>query len=171
MLNIASKIIVHQSMINDAIERLAIDINKRFVDKDPILLCVLDGAFMFFSDLVRRLTIQHQVDFVKVSSYGDKEKPDILNWLLEPSLDVKDRTIIVVDDIIDTGRTAKFIESKLMLNDAKQVWICVLLSKIANRKESVFAPLVGMCIGDHFVYGYGLDLEGRERHLVNIYAK
>ena len=157
-------------MINDALERLAIDINKRFVDKDPILLCVLDGAFMFFSDLVRRLTIKHQVDFVKVSSYGYGMTPSSINWLLQPSIDVKDRTIIVVDDILDTGRTAKFIESKLMLNNAKQVWTCVLLSKIANREKRVFAPLVGISIGDHFVYGYGLDLEGRERHLTSIYA-
>lgn len=166
-----SKILLTPGMINDAIEKLAIKINTHFVDKDPILICVLDGAFMFFNDLVRRLTIKHQIDFVKVSSYDNGTTSGKVNWLLEPSLKIKDRTIIIVDDILDTGRTAKFIESKLRLNNAKQVWTCVLLSKIANRKEVVFAPLVGLSIGDYFVYGYGLDLEGRERHLTSIYAK
>jgi hypoxanthine phosphoribosyltransferase len=166
-----SKIIAHKDMIMDAVERLALEINKRFVDKDPVLLCVLNGGFMFFSDLVRRLTIKHQVDFVKVSSYGQVERPGSINWLLKPSLDVKGRYVIIVDDILDTGQTAKFIESNLRMNGAKCIWTCVLLSKMANRKVSVFCPLVGMDIDDHFVYGYGLDLEGRERHLTNIYAK
>ena len=165
-----SKLLLTKTMIQDAIECLAIDINKRYADKDPLLLCVLNGGFMFFSDLVRRLTIQHQVDFVKVSSYADSETPGEIRWLLKPS-DVKGRTIIVVDDILDTGQTAKFIESSLRMNDAKQVTTCVLLSKIANRQKRVFCPLVGLSIGDHFVYGYGLDLEGRERHLTSIYAK
>ena len=165
-----SKVIAHKVMIMDAVERLAMEINKHFADKDPILLCVLNGSFMFFSDLVRRLTIEHQVDFVKVSSYGNAETPGTITWLLKPTLDIKGRYIIVVDDILDTGKTAKFIESSLQMNGAKQVWICVLLSKIANRKVSVFCPLVGLIIDDHFVYGYGLDLEGRERHLVSIHA-
>ncbi len=152
-------------MIQDALERLAMDINKRFADKDPLLLCVLDSGFIFFSDLIRRLTIKHQVDFVKVLNTAGS-----IDWLLKSSLEVKDRTIIVVDCLLDTGQTAKFLESSLRMNGAKQVWICVLLSKIANRKKQVFCPLVGINIGDHFVYGYGLDLKERERHLTSIYA-
>jgi len=167
-----SDILFSQKTISHAIARLATQLNLAYHDKDLIIICVLNGAFMFFSDLVKQISIPHRIDFVKISSYGNDQKPGKIEWILKPTLDVKGQDIVVVDDIIDTGNTAKFITSNLRLHNANSVTVCALLSKMENRKWSIFAPCIGFDVQhDPFVFGYGLDLDGRERNLVNIYAK
>jgi len=162
-------LLIAHDEIARAVTRLAQSINEDYADTDPIILCVLNGGFMFFSDLVRQLGILHQLDFVKVSSYGDRQTADEVQWIWQARIDVTGRHVIVVDDIIDTGATAKFISAALRMKKAKSITWCVLLSKIVNRQFSIFCPYVGIDIDDHFVYGYGLDNKGRDRHLLDIY--
>lgn len=164
-----SNVFIYKHTIQKAIERLATQINQEFADKDPVLLCVLNGGFMFFSDLVRLITIKHQVDFVKV--FNNKKAPGEIQWLLKPTIDIEGRYVIIVDDILDTGKTASFISSSLTMHKAKAVWVCVLLSKMVNRIKTVFCPYVGIDIVDNCVYGYGLDLEDRSRNLTDIYVE
>jgi len=163
-------ILIETEAIQRALERLATAINDDYEGKDPVLLCVLTGAFMFFSDLIRQLTIAHQIDFIKIGTYGSEKNPRIPKSYLYPSLNnISDRHIIVVDDILDTGRTAQFITEIMEMYQPKSLSYCFLLSKIAHREHSILTPYVGIEIDDHFVYGYGLDLEERERHLTDIY--
>lgn len=109
---------------------------------------------------------------MKVFSYGNDEKPGDIDWILKPTLDVTGSDIIIVDDIINTGATAKFISTSLRLHDCNNVSVCALLSKMKNRKYSVFAPYLGFEVdNDPFLFGYGLELKGRERNRINIYAQ
>lgn len=162
--------IIHDKAIKVAVKRLGEQINKSYADQDPILLCILNGAFIFFADLVRYIDISHQVDFAQITSYGDGITPGDVAWVLKPSIDIAGRNVLIVDDIIDTGQTARFVCSNLRMRKAKSVAVCALLSKMANRKWSIYAPYVGFEIADTFVYGYGLDRKGRDRNLRAIYG-
>ncbi len=159
--------LINYDQITIALDRITGEINKEFKELDPILVCILDGGFMFFSDLVRRLTIPHQTAFIKLAS--DREEPDEVEWILKPSIAIKGRAIIVVDDIIDTGATAKTVTNYLEMNKAKSVWFGALLSKMARRKHCIFAPYIGFDIEDHFVYGYGMGRGDRDRNLLRIF--
>jgi len=157
--------------IQSAVRQLAQSINEDFEGKDPVLLCVLTGAFMFFSDLIRLLTIPHQVDFIKVGTYGNGQEAQSPKAYLYPSLPLVDRNVIIVDDILDTGRTAIFVTEIMEMYHPASLSYCFLLSKTAHREYSILTPYVGREIGDKFVYGYGLDLQDRGRHLLNIYEE
>ena len=148
---------------------MAAALNEDFLGKDPVLLCVLTGAFMFFADLIRLLTIPHQVDFMKIGTYGNSQSAQTPKAYLYPSFPLVERNVIVVDDILDTGRTATFVTEILEMYQPASLTYCFLLSKTAHREHSVLTPYVGLEIGDQFVYGYGLDREGKERHLLDIY--
>jgi len=156
---------------------LAAVVNEDYQGKDPVLLCVLTGAFMFFADLIRLLTIPHQVDFIKIGTYGNSQSAQIPKAYLYPAIPLVERNVIVIDDILDTGRTATFVTEILQMYQPASLAYCFLLSKTAHREKSVLTPkdfvpksvYVGMEIGDKFVYGYGLDREGRDRHLLDIY--
>jgi hypoxanthine phosphoribosyltransferase len=161
--------LLSEERIRDNVGLIADQINAEWEGKDPVLLCVLNGGFMFFADLTRQLTIPHQVDFIRIACYGDSPAPEQPRWVMGPSMELKGRHILVVDDIIDTGETAHFIEQGLGLLHPQSIHFVVLLSKMARRKRSVVATYIGFDIGDHFVFGYGLDLKGRYRTMRDIY--
>jgi len=161
--------LIKHTEIQSVVKRLAAALNKDFLGKDPVLLCVLTGAFMFFADLIRLLTIPHQVDFIKIGTYGNSQSAQIPKAYLYPSLSLVGQNVIVIDDILDTGRTATFVTEILQMYQPASLTYCFLLSKIAHREHSVLTPYVGFEIVDKFVYGYGLDREGRDRNLLDIY--
>lgn len=169
MSNTTKTVLINYDQIERAVKRLAEAICRDYPDKDPLLLCVMNGGFMFFSDLVRQLTIPHQIDFIRVSTYGDKETAEQTEWVWRSAVDVHNRHVLVVDDIVDTGSTAEFVGSSLRMHGATSVTFCTLLSRMDRRQHSIFCPYVGFDIDDHFVYGYGLDKKGRNRHLLDIF--
>jgi len=160
--------LIGSDAIQERVGQLAGQINADYAGRDPVLLCVLNGGFLFFADLVRRLTIEHQVDFIRIACYGDSQAPEQPRWVMGPSLELKKRHVLVVDDIVDTGETASFINAGLQLLYPQSIHFVALLSKISRRRRSVLCPYIGFDIADHFVYGYGLDLKGRQRSLRDI---
>lgn len=162
------RVLLDERVIQEAVSRIAGQINADYAGRDPVLLCVLNGGFLFFSDLVRQIEILHQVDFIRVACYGDSQAPEQPRWVMGPSLELKGRHILVVDDIIDTGETASFINAGLILLHPRSIHFVALLSKMARRRRSVLCPYVGFNIDDHFVFGYGLDWQGRFRTLRDI---
>jgi len=169
-MTVSGKRLIASEDIDRATARIGAQISSDYAGKDPILVCILDGAFMFFADLVRQITIDHQVDFIKIGCYGDSLAPGQPRWVLKPSLDYKGRHLIVVDDILDTGTTASFVDAGLLMTKRASACFAVLLSKPARRTHIVTASYVGFDIGDEFVYGYGLDLKSRHRSLGDIYV-
>ena len=148
--------------------QMVLDIARNLRHQELTVIGILRGSFMFTADLVRLLYINDihpLIDFVFVTSYEGTESSGEMRLLRDMSLDVKDRRVLVVDDILDTGRTLKFTLDYVKKKSAKQVNSCVLLDKPSRRVVSVKADYVGFTIEDVFVVGYGLDFNGRYRDL------
>jgi len=134
-------------------------------DCEPILIGVLTGSFMFLADLVRRLDFPVQVEFMAARSYGDCTVARQLEIACDVSCDIKGRHVVIVDDIVDTGRTLKALARMLQERGAASVRTCCLLDKPDRRDCDFEADYVGATIPDHFVVGYGLDFAGKHRNL------
>jgi hypoxanthine phosphoribosyltransferase len=147
------------------VQELAQDIERDYAGKDLVVVSLLNGTVMFLADLVRYLNLPLRLDFMGVSSYGKGTKSGKLVFTKELKLDVKGRDVLLVDDILDTGKTLSRVTKKLKKLKPKSLKICVLLSKSARREEKVTADYIGFEIPDAFVVGYGLDYAERYRNL------
>ncbi|MEO0202841.1 MAG: hypoxanthine phosphoribosyltransferase [candidate division WOR-3 bacterium] len=134
--------------------------------KDLVLIGVLKGAFIFLADLIRELNLDCQVDFIKVSSYGKStESSGIVRIELDTSLDITNKDVIIVEDILDTGLTLKYIKELFLSRNPKSLKIAVLLDKVERRKADIKADYVGFVVPDKFLVGYGLDFAEKYRYL------
>lgn len=150
-------------------ERLAImveKIEKDYREKDLVVVAVLKGSVLFLADLVRGFSRPLAFDFIGVSSYGNSRTSlGVIKMEKEISIDIRDKDVLVVDDILDTGRTLGWLKEHLNKFGPRSVRICVLLKKEVERVIDVEANYVGFTLPDVFVYGYGLDYRDRYRHL------
>ena len=162
-------VLISEDKIQSRVNELAKDISNRFKDEIPILIGILNGSFIFISDLMRKLTIDCEMDFIKLSSYAGKESVGTVTLLKDISANITDRHVIIVEDIIDSGLTIKFLRDRLQGAKPKSVTIVTLLLKpeIANLDFEV--DYVGFEIPPEFVVGYGLDYNQKLRHLPEIY--
>ena len=162
-------VLISEDKIQSRISELATDISNEFKDEIPILIGILNGSFIFISDLMRKLTIDCEMDFIKLSSYAGKESVGTVTLLKDISANITNRHVIVVEDIIDSGLTIKFLRDRLQGAKPKSVTIVTLLLKpeIANLDFKV--DYVGFEIPPEFVVGYGLDYNQKLRHLPEIY--
>ncbi len=158
---------------NDEIQRrikvIADAISEQFKDEIPILIGVLNGSFIFISDLMRKLNIDCEMDFIKMSSYAGKESVGTVTLLKDISADITGRHVIIVEDIIDSGLTIKFLRDRLEGANPKSVTIVTLLLKTDIAKLDFEVDYVGFEIPPEFVVGYGLDYNQKLRHLPEIY--
>lgn len=145
-------------------KRLGEQISKDYEGKCPMLVGLLKGCLPFMSDLFKNITIPCTIDYFKVSSYKGTQSTGVINVKGEcPDVDEKD--IIIVDDILDTGRTLKAVKEVLIAHGAKSVKVCVLLDKPEGRKVGIEADYVGGNVPNEFVVGYGLDYNDLYRNL------
>jgi len=153
------------------VDRLASRIGEDYKDKNPVFIGVLKGAFMFTADLVRRLDIPLQVDFVRASSYGSgKVSKGAVSITKRPEIELSGRDVIIVEDIVDTGRTLDAIVNHIKALDPASLSVCTLLDKPSRREVGCTMGYVGMEIEDAFVVGYGLDCAERYRNLCGLYV-
>lgn len=156
--------------IDAAVQSLANRINADYEGKQVILVGVLKGAIVFLADLVRHLKIDAEVDFVRLSSYGKARTSSGTVMLLKDiHADIRDKHVLIVEEIIDSGRTLKFLYERLKSAGPASVEIVTLLDKASKRIVEVPVKYVGRNIDDQFLVGYGLDLEERCRNLPDIY--
>ncbi|MEZ4599830.1 MAG: hypoxanthine phosphoribosyltransferase [Syntrophotaleaceae bacterium] len=159
-----------QKTIAAHVRRLGEEISRDFAGEDILCVGVLKGAFLFFSDLVRRLTVASSVDFVRVASYGSgTQSSGIVELRQDLETTVQGRNVIIIDDILDTGFSLQFLYHHLQGRRPKTLKTCVLLDKTGNRKIPFAADYVGMALESGFVVGYGLDYQERYRSLADIY--
>lgn len=152
--------------IRDTVLLLAERINRDYKSKEVVFIGVLNGAFMFFSDLMKEITLKIEIDFIGVNSYRNDEVGELV-LTKDISVDIKDKIVIVVDDLLDTGGTKKYITNHLKDKGASEIKWCFFLSK-----KMLGDYYVGQYIPPEFyVYGYGMDLSGKERNLKQIYYK
>ena len=144
---------------------MAKQIERDFRNRDMVIVSLLNGTVMFLGDLIRHLSLPLRLDFIGVSSYGAGTESGELVFTKELRLDVRGRDVLLVDDILDTGKTLSRVIPKLRALKPRRIKICVLLDKPSRRVEKVKADYVGFEIPDVFVVGYGLDFAERYRNL------
>jgi hypoxanthine phosphoribosyltransferase len=159
------RILIGEHRIKRRVRQLSLEIERDFAGRDLVVVSLLNGTVLFLADLIRHLTLPMRLDFIGVSSYRDSTESRELILTKELRLDVRGRDVLLVDDILDTGRTLKLVVAKLRRLLPRRVRVCVLLEKNARRIEKVRAHYVGFQIPDLFVVGYGLDFAERYRNL------
>lgn len=158
--------------INVALDRMASEITAKLKDSNPIILCVMTGALIPTGHLVSRLNFPLVIDYVHATRYRGAVRGGDLHWLVEPRNSLKDRSIVVVDDILDGGLTLAAIIDYCKQAGAKEVYTAVMVSKNREREPGgdVNADFVGLQTEDRFLFGFGLDYEEYLRNLPGIYA-
>lgn len=158
------KISVSETKIKETVERLGLEITKDFAGKNPMFLGLLKGCIPFMSDLLKQVNIDCTIDYIKVSSYDGTTSTG--NVRIKGDMpQVEGRNIILVDDILDTGRTLDAVRRLLLSHGAQSVTICVLLDKPEGRVVDITPAYVGGLVPNEFVVGYGLDYNENYRNL------
>ena len=160
---------ISEAEIAAAIEKVAAEINKDFEGETPVFLGVLNGAFLFAAELVKRFEGDCEVSFVKMSSYKGTETTGEVNALLGLSESLEGRSVVVIEDIVDTGNTLESIDKVLRAEKVKQYRIATLFYKPDSYKKSLPIDYVGLEIPNDFIVGYGLDYNGLGRNLTQVY--
>lgn len=159
------RVLITERQIARRVRAMSGEIERDFLGRELVVVSLLNGTVMFLADLIRHLTLPLRLDFIGVSSYGPNATPSKLVFTKDLRLDVRGRDVLLVDDILDTGRTIQRVLEKLREIEPRRVKICVLLDKSARRVEPIRADYVGFVIPDLFVVGYGLDYAERYRNL------
>ncbi|UCG31101.1 MAG: hypoxanthine phosphoribosyltransferase [candidate division WOR-3 bacterium] len=158
-------ILIKDDDIKKKVAQIGRLINAEYKDRNPVLIGVLKGAFMFLADLLREIDIPVEVDFLSIHSYNGTESSGVVRITHDLSLNIEDRDVILVEDIIDTGRTVKYILDNLHTRKPRSIVVCSLLNKEERRVVEVPLKYVGFTIPGLFVVGYGLDFDNRYRNL------
>jgi hypoxanthine phosphoribosyltransferase len=155
--------------IESAIKRLALEITRDYREKNPLLLCILKGSFMFMADLVRELDFPLEVEFIRLSSYGSGQRTsgrvEVVPGLRLPVLG---RHVLVIEDIVDTGITIAFLMDYLKKKKPASLKLCALTDKPSRRRVPVAIDYKGFAVPDKFLVGYGLDYNEKYRNLPDI---
>lgn len=159
-----------EATVNQALDRVANEITLALADDTPVVLCVMGGGVVFSGQLLPRLTFPLEFDYVQASRYHNRTDGKALQWKVKPSSIVRDRTVLVLDDILDEGVTLAAIKAECLALGAKQVLVAVLVEKVLHRDKPIHADYVGLEVPNRYVFGCGMDVYGWWRNLPAIYA-
>jgi hypoxanthine phosphoribosyltransferase len=173
------KVLISRQQIADRVAAMGLEITRMFEGEDVVFVGVLKGATIFLSDLARQVHLAATFDFIGVSSYGNRPSPaqelesgwdstGEVRLTKDADHSMKDRNIILVEDILDTGLTLTYLKKMLLGRQPRALRIATLLDKPSRRKAPIFADFVGFSIPDEFVVGYGMDYAERYRNLPDI---
>lgn len=161
--------VLSPEQIQDRVAELASQLDNELRGGEPILLGVLNGAFVFLSDLVRRMSIPLQIDFCRLASYGaSTESSGTITLLKDCELDISGRTVVVVEDIVDTGLTINWLMRHLRTRKPKLLKLCSFIDKPERRTEKIDMDYVGFTVPQGFLVGYGLDYNQQYRNLPGV---
>lgn len=161
---------IPESDLQKRITELANKINNDFAGKEVICVGILNGAFMFAADLFRRFDIKARITFIKLASYAGTSSSGEIRELIGWNEDLKGKSVIIIEDIVDTGVTLEHTVDNLIIRDVKEISIVTLLLKPAAYKKNIQLDYVGFEIPNDFVVGYGLDYNGEGRNLPSVYS-
>lgn len=165
-----SKVLINQAEINTAIDQLAVKINRDFVDKKVAFLTIMNGGMIFASALSTRLNLDMEMDYLQLSRYGKSQTGGQLIWKYQPEINMQNHHVILCDDIYDEGHTLAAAHSWCLEKGALSATSVVLIHKEHDRVYADYKPdYVAMSIPDHYIFGYGMDLEEKLRQLPEIY--
>jgi hypoxanthine phosphoribosyltransferase len=164
------QLLLSEEEIQAAVRQLADGMNRNFKDQQPLFLAVLNGAFMFASDLMKHITIPSEISFIKLASYHGMQQGNEVRQVIGLSEPIRDRTIVVLEDIIDSGHTIQVLHDSLEQQHPASVHIASLLLKPSCLKYEIPLEYLAFQIPDRFVVGYGMDYDGLGRNLPDIYS-
>jgi hypoxanthine phosphoribosyltransferase len=163
------RVIIPREEIARKVAELAAEIKKDYRGKNPLLIGILKGSFVFMSDLIRAMNIPVEIDFVRLASYGaGKDSSGKIKLVKDVETPIKGRHVLVIEDIIDRGLTVQFLLDYLSFRKPASLKLCALFDKPSRRKVEVPIDYVGFTIPDAFVVGYGLDFNEKFRYLPNL---
>jgi len=165
------RVIITREELAEKVAELAALIRKDYKGKNPLVIGILKGSFVFMSDLVRAMNIPVEIDFVRLSSYGaGTESSGKIKLVKDVETPIKDRHVLVVEDIVDRGLTVRFLLDYLSFRKPASLKLCALFDKPSRRKVEVPIDYLGFSIPDKFVVGYGLDYDEKFRYLPDLCA-
>jgi hypoxanthine phosphoribosyltransferase len=156
--------------IQERIEELAKQVNADLTGKEVVFLGILNGAFLFAADLFRRINFPARISFVKLASYEGTSSSGSIKELIGWNEDIKNKTIVIVEDIVDTGNTLERIVDELAIRKATEVKVAAMLFKPAAYTKEIHLDYIGFEIPNDFVVGFGLDYDGFGRNLSSVYS-
>jgi hypoxanthine phosphoribosyltransferase len=151
------------------VSEISLQISENFHDTNPVIISILNGSFIFTADIIRELDIDCEVDFIKISSYEGMNSTGLIKMSKDLSIDIKNRRVIIVEDIIDSGLSIKYLYKHILKYKPKDITIVSLLAKTNNYKLNFNIDIIGFEISSEFVVGYGLDFNQRFRNLNSIF--
>lgn len=156
--------------IQSRIKELGKQINADYAGEDLVVVCVLKGAFMFFSDLLKELDVRPEVDFVRCASYGNKtSRSSTISFTKDLEISIEDKHVLIVEDIVDTGHTVKFLYSQLEARGAKSIKLAAAVQKLERREVDVNVDYACFTLQKGFIVGYGMDYAEKYRELDAVY--
>lgn len=165
------KTLLTREQITQRISELGAQLTEEYRDKNPLMVCTLRGAVLFFADLIRQIDAPLELDFISASSYGaGTDSSGVVRINKDLSTNIKGRHVVIVEDIIDTGLTLTNLLALLRTRQPASIKICALLSKPSRRKVDLVGDYIGFEIPDEFAVGFGLDYDERYRNLDSIYT-
>lgn len=160
------KVLIDEQKIRNRVGELGEQITADYYDKDLVVIGILKGAVLFMADLIKKIDIPLSIDFMAVSSYGKSTRSSgIVRILKDLDEEIEGKDVLIVEDIVDTGLTLKFLAENILSRNPKSLKVCCLLDKPSRRKVSVSVDYVGFEIPDEFVVGYGLDYAQKYRNM------
>jgi hypoxanthine phosphoribosyltransferase len=161
-----SEVLIEEDALARRITELADEVSSDYVERDLLLIGVLKGAVFFMADLMRQITVPCEVDFMAISSYGGStDSSGVVRILKDLDINIRDRDVLVVEDIIDSGLTLQYLMRNLRSREPASLEVCALMTKPARREIEIPVRYVGFEIPNRFVIGYGLDFAERYRNL------
>lgn len=167
--NINKSLYISQEELSEIVNRLAQQINADYKDKEPVFVVVLNGAFIFAADLLRKVKILSKITFIKLASYTNDKSSGTVKQLIGLNENLKGKDVVIVEDIVDTGLTMQSLRKQLLALDVKSLEIAVLMFKPHKFQCNYPIKYIGKEIEDPFIVGYGFDLNGYYRNLPAIY--
>lgn len=162
--------LVDEGTLNLALDKMAAQITADLADKLPLVLCVMNGGLVPTAALIERLNFPLELDYIHATRYGMETEGAALNWLSYPQSSLKDRHILVIDDIFDQGHTLQAIIKWLEQQGTSSVHSATVINKLHDRKTDIVPDYIGTDVADRFLFGYGMDYKGYFRNLKGIYA-
>ncbi len=156
--------------IEKTVQRMADEITAKLADQNPLVLCVMKGGAVLAGHLLPRLVFPLSFDYVQVSRYHNRTSGGATDWRIFPQEDLKDRTVLIIDDILDEGITLAEIHNKVLDYGARACYSAVLADKAIGKTKPMRADFVGLTLPDRYVFGFGMDIHGAWRNLPAIYA-
>lgn len=166
-----AELLITGKEIHQAIDRIGENIASILKKEVPVFLCVMKGGLPFTSELLKRIQSPLELDYVHVDRYRNKTHGGSIHWERKPTIDLKDRTVVLLDDIFDEGYTMQELVTFCEIKGANKILSAVLLKKILGKKYVLYEPdFVGLPIKDRYVFGWGMDYKGYWRNLSDVYA-